>query len=73
MGSDIDDLYRKDLAGFDNPKCAFNSAFTYSAAIGDAVIDAVIYILPIPYIWGLRQIRLEQRIGLVLVFGMGLM
>ena len=73
LHSDIDDLYRGDLASFRNPKCAFNAPFTYSGAIGDAVIDAAIYILPIPYIWGLRQIRLEQRIGLVLVFGMGLM
>jgi len=70
--SDIGDLYRGQLEHYSNAKCAFNSAFTYSGAIGDAVIDAIIYLLPIPYIWGLRQIRFEQRMGLVVVFGLGL-
>ena len=70
--SDIGDLYRGQLEHYSNAKCAFNSAFTYSGAIGDAVIDAIIYLLPIPYIWGLRQIRFEQRVGLVVVFGLGL-
>jgi hypothetical protein len=66
------DLYHGNLKGYSNPRCSYAYWFTYSGAIGDAAIDAAIYIMPIPYVWGLRQIKMEQRLGLVVVFGLGL-
>lgn len=70
--NDITDLYRNHYLDYSNPHCSNAYAFTYSGAIGDAAIDAMIYILPLPYVWGLRKLKLEQRIGLVFVFGMGM-
>ncbi|KAF1809337.1 hypothetical protein P152DRAFT_441850 [Eremomyces bilateralis CBS 781.70] len=70
--SDIDDLYRGALNEYHNPRCSNAREFTYSGALVDAVLDALIYALPIPYIWGLRQIRLGQRVGLAIIFGIGL-
>jgi hypothetical protein len=70
--NDITDLYSKHYLDYSNPHCSNAYAFTYSGAIGDAAIDAMIYILPLPYVWGLRKLKLEQRIGLVFVFGMGM-
>jgi hypothetical protein len=69
---DITDLYKGHYQDYSNPHCANAYAFTYSGAIGDAVIDFLIYVLPLPYVWGLRKLKLEQRIGLVFVFGMGM-
>jgi hypothetical protein len=70
--NDIRDLYRGDIVGYNNPRCSDAYAFTYSGAIGDAVLDFIIYVLPISYVWGLRRLRLDQRIGLVFVFGIGI-
>lgn len=70
--NDLEDLYRGNIIGYSNPRCSNAYAFTYSGAIGDAAIDFMIYILPIPYVWGLRRLRLDQRIGLVFVFGVGI-
>jgi hypothetical protein len=52
--NDIRDLYHGNTIDYSNPKCSNAYAFTYSAAIGDAVIDFMIYVLPILYVWGLR-------------------
>jgi hypothetical protein len=70
--NDIADLYHGDINKYHNAKCSDAYAFTYSGAIGDAAIDAMIYVLPIPYVWGLRKLRLDQRLGLVFVFGVGI-
>jgi hypothetical protein len=70
--NDLRDLYHGNIIGYSNPRCSNAYAFTYSGAIGDAVIDFMIYVLPIPYVWGLRRLRLDQRIGLVFVFGVGI-
>lgn len=70
--SDLRALYRGNIIGYSNPRCSNAYAFTYSGAIGDAAIDFLIYVLPIPYVWGLRRLRLDQRIGLVFVFGVGI-
>jgi hypothetical protein len=70
--NDIRDLYHHDIGHYHNAQCSDAYAFTYSGAIGDAVIDAMIYVLPIPYVWGLRKLRLDQRLGLVFVFGIGI-
>jgi hypothetical protein len=68
----ISDLYHGDIDHYHNARCSDAYAFTYSGAIGDAAIDAMIYVLPIPYVWGLRKLRLDQRLGLVFVFGVGI-
>lgn len=70
--NDLEDLYRGNIIGYNNPKCSNAFVFTYSGAIGDAAIDFLTYVLPIPYVWGLRRLRLDQRIGLVFVFGVGI-
>ncbi|KAE9970363.1 hypothetical protein EG328_006319 [Venturia inaequalis] len=70
--NDLKDLYRGNILGYSNPRCSNAYAFTYSGAIGDAAIDFMIYVLPIPYVWGLRRLRLDQRLGLVFVFGVGI-
>jgi hypothetical protein len=70
--NDLGDLYRGDIAKYHNPRCSDTYVFTYSGTIGDSIIDAMIYTLPLPYVWGLRQLRLDQRISLVFVFGMGI-
>jgi heme/copper-type cytochrome/quinol oxidase subunit 4 len=45
--------------------------YSYSAAIGDSVVDSMIFALPIPYVWRLSKLRLRQRLGLMLIFGLG--
>lgn len=70
--NDISDLYRGNISNYHNPRCSNAFAFTYSGAIGDAAIDAMIYVLPLPYVWGLRRLRIDQRIGLCFVFGVGI-
>ena len=70
--NDITDLYKNHFETYSNPHCSNAYAFTYSGAIGDAAIDFFIYILPLPYVWNLRKLKLEQRIGLVFVFGIGI-
>jgi hypothetical protein len=70
--NDITDLYRGHFLTYNNPRCSNAYVFTYSGAIGDAAIDAMIYILPLPYVWGLKKLKLEQRMGLVFVFGTGI-
>jgi hypothetical protein len=70
--NDITDLYKGHFQTYSNPHCSNAYAFTYSGAIGDAAIDAMIYILPLPYVWGLKKLKLEQRLGLVFVFGIGI-
>ena len=70
--NDITDLYKNHFATYSNPHCSNAYAFTYSGAIGDAAIDFFIYVLPLPYVWGLRKLKLEQRVGLVFVFGIGI-
>ncbi|KAF2095228.1 hypothetical protein NA57DRAFT_21291, partial [Rhizodiscina lignyota] len=69
--NDIGDLYRGHIEHYDNPSCSDAYGFTYSGAIVDAAIDGMIYLTPIPYVWGLRRLRLDQRLGLVFVFGIG--
>ncbi|KIW07030.1 uncharacterized protein PV09_01924 [Verruconis gallopava] len=69
---DITDLYRGDLEKYHNPRCADAPPFTYSGAIGDAAINAAIYVLPLPYVWGLKKLKLEQRLALVFIFGIGI-
>ncbi|KAF2431687.1 hypothetical protein EJ08DRAFT_586823 [Tothia fuscella] len=70
--NDITKLYRGTISNYHNPRCSNAFVFTYSGAIGDAAIDAMIYVLPIPYVWGLRRMRLDQRLGLCAVFGCGI-
>ena len=45
--------------------------YSYSAAIGDSVVDSLIFALPLPYVWQLSKLGVRKRLGLVLVFGLG--
>lgn len=40
---DITDLYRHRMEHYDNPHCSDAYGFTYSGAIGDAIVDGLIY------------------------------
>lgn len=51
--------------------CFSSATYSYTAAIGDTILDCSIFMLPIPYIWGLRKLCIRQRIGLVVVFSLG--
>ncbi|KAH7088833.1 hypothetical protein FB567DRAFT_440791 [Paraphoma chrysanthemicola] len=68
---DIGTLWSKNWLDFSGSQCFSSSVYSYSAAIGDSVIDSMIFALPIPYVWRLSKLRARQRTGLVLIFGLG--
>jgi hypothetical protein len=68
---DIGTLWTKDWLDFTGSQCFSSAIYSYSAAIGDSVIDSMIFALPIPYVWRLSKLRARQRFGLVIIFGMG--
>ncbi|KAF1846497.1 uncharacterized protein K460DRAFT_284513 [Cucurbitaria berberidis CBS 394.84] len=68
---DISKLWTKHWRGFQGSQCFSSAVYSYSAAIGDAVVDSMIFALPIPYVWKLSKLRARQRFGLILVFGLG--
>ncbi|KAF2829119.1 hypothetical protein CC86DRAFT_184867 [Ophiobolus disseminans] len=68
---DIGTLWTKDWLDFTGSQCFSSALYSYSAAIGDSVIDSMIFALPIPYVWRLSKLRARQRLGLVIIFGMG--
>lgn len=45
--------------------------YSYSAAVGDSALDSLIFALPVPYVWRLSKLKTRQRVGLVVVFGLG--
>jgi hypothetical protein len=67
----IGKLWTSDYLSFSGSRCFSSSTYSYSAAIGDAVLDCLIFALPIPYVWSLSKINTRQRAGLVLVFALG--
>jgi hypothetical protein len=69
---DITTLWTPHWLQFTGSQCFTSAVYSYSAAIGDSIIDSLIFTLPIPYVWGLSKLRARQRIGLVVVFGLGL-
>ncbi|KAH4035971.1 hypothetical protein HBI38_178310 [Parastagonospora nodorum] len=68
---DIRQLWTDHWSDFTGSQCFSSAVYSYSAAIGDSVIDSMIFTLPIPYVWRLSQLRTRQRLGLVVVFGLG--
>ncbi|KAG9194758.1 hypothetical protein G6011_04793 [Alternaria panax] len=69
---DISKLWTRNWLDFTGSQCFSSAIYSYSAAIGDSVLDSMIFALPIPYVWQLSKIRIRQRLGLVLIFGLGL-
>ncbi|KAH7116110.1 hypothetical protein B0J11DRAFT_553227 [Dendryphion nanum] len=67
----ISKLWTKDYLSFSGSKCFSSSTYSYSAAIGDSVLDCLIFALPIPYVWSLSKIQARQRIGLMVIFALG--
>jgi hypothetical protein len=68
---DIAQLWTSHWSDFTGSQCFSSAVYSYSAAIGDSVIDSMIFLLPLPYVWRLSQLRARQRLGLVLIFGLG--
>jgi len=68
---DISKLWNHSWPTFSGSQCFSSSVYSYSAAIGDSVIDSMIFALPVPYVWQLSKLRVGQRFGLVLIFGLG--
>lgn len=68
---DIEQLWTDHWIDFTGSQCFSSAVYSYSAAIGDSVIDSMIFTLPIPYVWRLSKLRARQRLGLVVIFGLG--
>lgn len=67
----ISKLWTENYLDFTGTKCFSSSPYSYSAAIGDSVLDLLIFALPIPYVWSLSKLRARQRIGLMIIFALG--
>jgi hypothetical protein len=67
----ISKLWTDEWLDFSGSHCFSSSRYSYSAAIGDTVNDSLIFALPIPYVWRLSKLRIRQRLGLVVIFGLG--
>ncbi|KAF2263304.1 hypothetical protein CC78DRAFT_534078 [Lojkania enalia] len=68
---DIGKLWTSDFLDFRGSRCFSSPVYSYSAAIGDSVLDSVIFALPIPYVWKLTKLRTRQRVGLIIIFALG--
>lgn len=68
---DIGKLWGDNWLDFTGSQCFSSAVYSYSAAIGDSLIDSMIFALPIPYVWRLSKLRARQRFGLMLIFGLG--
>jgi hypothetical protein len=69
--NDISKLWTDNWLDFRGSQCFSSAVYSYSAAIGDSVVDSMIFTLPIPYVWRLSKLRARQRLGLMLIFGLG--
>lgn len=69
--SDIYTLWTPDWRTFTGSHCFSSPAYSYTAAIGDSVTDLCIFMLPIPFVLSLSQVRMRQRFTLVVVFALG--
>jgi len=67
----VSKLWSSDWLSFNEGQCFSSPIYSYSAAVGDAFVDTLIFLLPVPYCWGLSKLRARQRLGLILVFGLG--
>lgn len=57
---------------FNGSHCFSSPAYSYTAAIGDCVTDLCIFVLPIPFVLSLHQVRMRQRFTLAMVFALGI-
>lgn len=64
-------LWSSNWRSFHGSSCFSSLVYSYSAAIGDSIVDSLIFALPLPYVWQLSKLEIRQRVGLVLVFGLG--
>jgi hypothetical protein len=67
----IPKLWTSNYRSFSGSQCFSSSTYSYSAAIGDSVLDCLIFALPIPYVWSLSKLRARQRFGLIVIFALG--
>jgi hypothetical protein len=68
---DIGTLWTDHWLDFSGSQCFSSAVYSYSAAIGDSVMDSMIFALPIPYVWRLSKLRARQRFGLIVIFSLG--
>ena len=68
---EIGKLWSSEWMAFAGSHCFSSARYSYSAAIGDSVLDSLIFALPIPYVWRLTRLRTRQRLGLIVVFALG--
>ena len=64
-------LWTDDWLDFTGSRCFSDATYSYSAAIGDSVLDSMIFALPIPYVWSLSKLKARQRFGLIIIFALG--
>ncbi|KAF2108062.1 hypothetical protein BDV96DRAFT_470086, partial [Lophiotrema nucula] len=72
MCREIGKLWSSNWLTYAGSQCFSSARYSYSAAIGDSILDSLIFALPIPYVWRLSRLRMRQRLGLIVVFALGL-
>lgn len=70
--SDIYKLWTSDWRTFTGSQCFSSAAYSYTAAVGDCITDLCIFVLPVPFVLSLSQMRVRQRLTLVVVFALGI-
>lgn len=68
---EIGRLWSEDWLRFSGSQCFSSATYSYSAAIGDSIVDSMIFALPVPYVWRLSKLKARQRIGLICIFSLG--
>ncbi|KAJ4990526.1 integral membrane protein [Stagonosporopsis vannaccii] len=69
--SDIYKLWTPHWRSFTGSTCFSSPAYSYTAAVGDCVLDLCIFTLPVPFVLSLSQVGMRQRFTLVVVFALG--
>jgi hypothetical protein len=69
--SDIYKLWTSNWRTFTGSQCFSSAVYSYTAAVGDCVTDLCIFVLPVPFVLSLSQVRMRQRCTLVVVFALG--
>lgn len=67
----ISKLWTSDWRHFSTSRCLHSPTYSYSSAIGDTVVNSLIFALPIAYVCRLTKIKIRQKVGLVVMFGLG--
>lgn len=70
--SDIHKLWTPSWRTFTGSQCFSSAVYSYTAAVGDCVTDLCIFVLPVPFVLSISQLRLRQRFTLVAVFALGI-